>query len=1752
MAQSGRSWNDPKSARGRASGSQPGASDGTGSPKPAGSSSAAGGGGGRASWRSKSAPAVTQRGKDRHWLVSRTENPNRLRHRVKLAIAAGALLLLFGAFLVYTLWTPRNTPLLLVGIFDYAAPLPPNAWTFEDFDRFRSTLSEKGPGSAQNIRVYSGLGERQWKNSDDALVALEQALRHRDMRPAGPDRNTVLIYLSGHGILDADGRPCLVLATDRGSTDVWQPQVSRLEDLPTVDLQKVLETIQESYADRSGVKKVVLLDCNRIHANPRFGILENRFGEALKRLQFKDENLFLLCSADTGQLGWTLPDRGASAFGYYVCQGLAGRADDTGNEDGVVTLDELERYLRTQVSEQVQARYLVEQTPILLSATNSEEQAAETSLAWAHPETESNTVEETDPPVPWPVVDELWARHQTLKESGAASLTDGTRRWRSQYDLDADPPVFYRGADLLSWEAFQQGLLRLEQLNDAGRHYTDEAQRLAESLKLLTDKLRENAAESELPAALALRQVDTPPTVQAQVQKFIDGPVTEPDKEEFAKLLEEKYERRAKATWNRWITWSRSGQPGGIADLRRTLDLLVPSASGSTSEGDQCDPIEIRFLRLLDPSGHAPPELFTAEAPALRSAVLSRDLAEAAAWANDDVRVHYAVEQLVAHGDAARRRAEDQLFIQPSVLQASGDPWKEAEADYAKALAVAVELSEAIDARDQAWQELPYLAHWLVLRRQTDAELSAVSAEIARCQQLFAHNLTLADAIDRLMEKCLATNEHLDDDTARRFADELDQARQELVAMKTTVRGNLNDLLEFHRRAISDARLAAAPDVLNPREIRDLFSTPLLTGDDRRTLRETLLTSRRNLALRTNRDDQSAPAGIPLKEHPLLALFGGDTAGLAADPGRLAGKLRATLHARFNALPSSPAAGETTPTERIDRLKLTRAEREARNLAALWTLIPVYREPEKQLRDPLAAVETFDRHHALLWHADRALDDFWGREGDPRDAWYFDALATAALSETRGLGPGERSAAYKKTDATLIERRQVARDWVAVTVPSVQLPPTGSQIESVDARPAISLATKIPVGEALLLAELAGNQPSAMRYTDQGPWQERLAIALRAAAGATGPTASLANPVEQITFQLPPALADAASQTWTLDMFYRGHVHRTQFVGSPKEPGQLYELKRATPQVPRIFVKGVQRDRGSISLIFDCSGSMNASLPNSTTTIMDAAKDALREIVNEVADAESYRFSLWFYGHRYRYHDNGTPKDTRDDRGVLNIRTFYANRPEILNLMPREWGQPDTAYMSEDVALEWPLDPSTTPLLTKNRVAEVLNLIEAAQPAGVTPLYLALVRAIQEDKNLKPNVSPRRLILLTDGKNEIYPSEKRPEMRPQDVVDALKDSGRGIETHMVAFGALARETAAEKELKGVLAAVEQTKNYHKIRPDLSNLEEVVRQIIGLRRYEVALLGQRERNSIQEKLNRQVVLHDHSGRQEYQVRIVGSNQPHRLVLEGGEAIDLSVPDADSPNPRLVHSRYKTEERKNTLASKVRGATADAEKHYVGFQRTERDGPYTLFPISIQNADATQFSPRPAEAWIEITPLSRAPSDKVKPLVFYDLEFAPGRPVPVLLCRALNWPAEAPRAQIKVFFKMESTDAVRRPVSLVEGEKPHPDLDVQTDGGKVQFTVSVEPAPEYKGARITVTEHCARPADLHQAKVEIETPADLVRRQYFHSADKHEVRHDFIYTGKVQADLMEYRVRITSRQDLESNANTLHDVIEIPVN
>jgi hypothetical protein len=485
--------------------------------------------------------------------------------------------------------------------------------------------------------------------------------------------------------------------------------------------------------------------------------------------------------------------------------------------------------------------------------------------------------------------------------------------------------------------------------------------------------------------------------------------------------------------------------------------------------------------------------------------------------------------------------------------------------------------------------------------------------------------------------------------------------------------------------------------------------------------------------------------------------------------------------------------------------------------------------------------------------------------------------------------------------------------------------------------------------------------------------------------------------------------------------------------------------------------------------------------------------------------------------------------------------------------------------MSEDAELEWPL-AGVRVLTPRNKTpdGQVLlpfdleEVLSTMGPLGGTPLYFAVEKVIREDKNLKA-ASPRRLIVLTDGENQDsdpiktkeeevlkqkgQPVTARQRVTPEDVVAAMNSSdGQGVQLHVIGFGQAAQ---GEREwMNTILPEIKPRSRgrYYDVKL-IRDLDDKIRDALDLKRYAVYAAGSSQPLG---QLNPELVLKNHRGVAEYQVKMEGSNHSSDLRLEGGEAIDLYPDENDSS--RLVHRLYNVNEQVDSIASR---AGSLPEKRRIGFQWTQPKPGALEFPISIQNIEATLFTERPAEAWVEITPIEGGAPNTKKTMLFYDLEFAEGRPVPVLLCRARGWTG-ADRAQIDLFFKMRPTDPIRRRVNEVERTGRSSDFDVRTSGGRVRFTVQVAAAEEYNGSRVRVTELCEREADLRQAKVQMDPPANIVRRQYIYSTERPKVEHEFIYRDKRPEEVrQDCFVTVTSKKDLEDGAFHLEKPVEIAV-
>lgn len=170
-----------------------------------------------------------------------------------------------------------------------------------------------------------------------------------------------------------------------------------------------------------------------------------------------------------------------------------------------------------------------------------------------------------------------------------------------------------------------------------------------------------------------------------------------------------------------------------------------------------------------------------------------------------------------------------------------------------------------------------------------------------------------------------------------------------------------------------------------------------------------------------------------------------------------------------------------------------------------------------------------------------------------------------------------------------------------------------------------------------------------------------------------------------------------------------------------------------------LFIPGPLQ-AGSVALVLDASGSMNAKLPEGKTRI-DAAKSAVGELVGKLpADT---RLSLWAYGHQ-----SPTKKhDCRDTQRMVGFDTLSANKENVL---------------------------------AKTR---------AIKAQGYTPITY-VIKLVADDL-AKEDAKPRTVILVSDGKETC-------EGDPCATAKALAEADASLVVHTIGF---AVDTAAKYQLQ---------------------------------------------------------------------------------------------------------------------------------------------------------------------------------------------------------------------------------------------------------------------------------------------------------------------------------------------------------------
>jgi hypothetical protein len=569
--------------------------------------------------------------------------------------------------------------------------------------------------------------------------------------------------------------------------------------------------------------------------------------------------------------------------------------------------------------------------------------------------------------------------------------------------------------------------------------------------------------------------------------------------------------------------------------------------------------------------------------------------------------------------------------------------------------------------------------------------------------------------------------------------------------------------------------------------------------------------------------------------------------------------------------------------------------------------------------------------------------------------------------------------------------------------------------------------------------------------------------------------------------------------------FFRGRKSTTDF-GLPVTGGVRIDYTPYVYKDQSITLSGDRLQRSSIEFILDCSDSMNeqtsikGEVKSETDQRLSLAKKQLKTMLDELVarnqQNEEIHVGVRFFGHRvgWEVEKNGIRN------GKMSVQKAYESKDaELRKLGP-----------SRDVERVNPISRFDD---TVNE--DIKGQITKLEPWGETPLYLALTQALQDFQG-EGTDSRKCIIAITDGMN----NQTNPDTFAQNVKDVWKN--HQVPIYILGFDITKGEAAQARSEYTELA--ESTGGKFVPVNSGSELLNTLRQTLPIDLYSVLNSGHPPT-----KLNEGTPIDSAQLPRDYTVSYRGINKSVRL--EGGEAIALYMSDNGQD---IVAKPYKPEIEPITL----RGPTS-RKPLQLRIHRPTRDKAHDAvqFSISLQvDPRADHFTGRPLETWLEVTPLGDN-SSEYQPYVFYDVNFEPQEPVPVLKWRALNWPKDATRAQIRFWCKYVPTT----PTQVI----PLRDL-----VGKAQSVagVGLTAKTSNEGADYVVRieeQHGPQSPGIYDFRIGFENELHEKPRHVIHQFDarRRVATHSYYFPGELRESLERpqiARVVITSGKDLKDGA------------
>jgi len=1689
---------------------------------------------GRISWRRSSRGA-----KDREqlaWLFLR---------RIGVTLATLALLVT----LLWVLFSIKHRVPLIIGFAaTYAPPLSPVALSQEDRDVLQRLSVSGRIFRPASVTWHDASDQIQSGHADEIVSALAAAVSQA--RPGGPANDMVIVYLAMTGTIDRDGRPCLIppIVTDVPAAD---------EAVDYVQVTRLLATLRAAVKPGTGI--LLVLDSCRDSLNWPLGVGDGGFSLAVESMlsEAKPERTWVLLPAGAGQLSHANPADGQTVFARFFAMGIRGAADAAplGNGDGRIDLAELAAYLTQEVDRWSLAHCGERQTPALLAADSSAAAADDANLAWVVSRTPAEQLG-------------LDANSAAPGNAAAANLrssadADGVdwwliERWRAAEKLRAIAP--HERPYL--WQNYLQYLLLAEQLRQAGNAFSDELIRietLVERFELQLETLA-GATSSRLPSLrlhrLSRLQANIPldPELTAWREAMIQS-VTKPQPAGAAppavKPLPVSSEEWLDTTTVAWDWLLEQIEAGDAVDrdmLGRVLERIGDKPATLAAE-----PLQIHAARMMvrwvDPvvwqsAPHLPGRL-------LRLLSMSRD-----ATYPLDVRADRVIEAFTPRKefDAKIRLALDSLFVgDADSLERAASLATECEAAFKEINAVADEASQSIRFSDRLHDELPWLAAWSVREMRFKA---GTGEEVAQRGNAFADSFAWAPLLDAL--------HRFDDAIFERFTLPAPDAKaltpgevmRTLAETRTAADQYYRPLRGAFDAACEDLASLAADTPATLAGIRRVLATPLVMGSIRMQLVERADRLQRRFSrvetavADANREGLAEPATaaaiagwIPWREtliHPLLPLLRRDFPGATSTPTQprqvaiALGRQVADVREVVRALPQELAtlqelefkvdsSGPTGSRQSLEYMQ--RGEFLARCVAAITSHQSMFSETTPTQRSLTSAW-----HDRLVNAANSILDDFWaGIEADD-PMWYGDAsriLLQKAVDLVRDAKINHGEGARRAVEERLLKLEAAANDFgrVSFTPRSVLLFPAELRDDAPPNHTRLTVDREVPAGlSAMWLAESMRSTPLPVLRGAGATAVPRLPLPV----DATGDTTDVAWRIDASGERLlGPQGGVTRANSGVLDMviWYRGHRIVT---GMPLETAatiRTTEWRAAEPASPRVTVRGDLPRNQSVSIVFDCSGSMGERLLDGRTRL-EAGREALYELLDAVARDGGWSGSLWLYGHRTKW--------SRDTRGRYTAGLTPAGERERDKTVAD--GKPFRLVPGNDVEQVMDIQP-----LSPVQVLRIRSLLDAVEPGGETPLYLAVNEALRVDCGAA-NPGPAHVLAVTDGANDqsggtIVTSSDV--LRTLSRINFKRATSDEVRVDVIGFNLEAGRFDRELRLQDLQSLAADSGGRYFDARDPAKLASSLRNSLRISRWGVeGGLATKELVELDEAI---LLPRPLGGRTDtYDVKLdAGPSSPgRRVTVSGNEGLELFL----AGNGRaLEFRRYDggTEQGLRDSVTDLPDPGDPGRRWFIGAHMVVRDGQTVTLPVSIQNGDASGFSPRPVEAWVEVQPKSTRGKVGL-PYVFYDLSWQPFRPVPVLNLHASNWPMEATSAEIRCWFRFRAAEPeVAIPVQdLVPGVERRFDLK-RLPGSTVRALVSAgENDPRH--LRLSVIEEHPQPTANMLPVLRVAVSPGCLRALHILEPGTGRVRHEFevaIVDGQVADDV---QLLVTDRQTIVKNA------------